>query len=476
MTYFKIYDDDGIPYDISLIDKGDGTFQIDIPTADVSLGNISVSGITIADGADSTQGAKADPIWDKASPATIVSLLKYIAASGSSSAALPDGIALDATLQSILSKLSSDPATQTTLAALNTKIPSQGQAVASASLPVVLPTAQITTLTPPAAITNYANETGGNLASIKTNTDKIPSSPSTAGNQTTLNTAIGSSTDSAASNDGSLIAIIKYIRSIFIDVWDSVNHRLNTNDAAVTALSRNNGTTDSGTLRVITATDGPLNTNLGATTDAAITTNTTGSVSGKLRGLVAILSDVWDSTNHWLKVQLAASESHIGEASAWASTVDLTITRPADTNAYAANDEWSDSTSSPSTFTLSNMARTSGGSAFITDVTVIASDNLSTKPQLLIFLFDTSVVAGNDNAAFAPSDSVMNTLVAVIPINVWYNGDDTASTGNAVGFYLGPPVGFKTSGSANLYMRVKVLNAPTPTSASTLKFRYKVRS
>lgn len=46
------------------------------------------------------------------------------------------------------------------------KIPSQGQALAAASMPVVLPAAQITTLTPPAAITNFANETGGNLATL----------------------------------------------------------------------------------------------------------------------------------------------------------------------------------------------------------------------------------------------------------------------------------------------------------------------
>jgi len=39
---------------------------------------------------------------------------------------------------------------------------------------VVLTAAQLTTLTPPAAITNFANETGGNLATVKTNTDKIP--------------------------------------------------------------------------------------------------------------------------------------------------------------------------------------------------------------------------------------------------------------------------------------------------------------
>lgn len=41
---------------------------------------------------------------------------------------------------------------------------------------------------------------------------------------------------------------------------------------------------------------------LGATTDAAVSTDTTGTVSGKLRGLVKILSNVWDSVNGRLKV------------------------------------------------------------------------------------------------------------------------------------------------------------------------------
>ena len=54
------------------------------------------------------------------------------------------------------------------LAAIKTdvdKIPSQGQALAAASMPVVLPAAQVSTLTPPAAITGFALE-AGNLASI----------------------------------------------------------------------------------------------------------------------------------------------------------------------------------------------------------------------------------------------------------------------------------------------------------------------
>lgn len=47
-------------------------------------------------------------------------------------------------------------ATQTTLASLDAKAPALGQALAAASVPVILPSATITTLTPPAAITGFA--------------------------------------------------------------------------------------------------------------------------------------------------------------------------------------------------------------------------------------------------------------------------------------------------------------------------------
>lgn len=62
------------------------------------------------------------------------------------------------------------------LAAIDTataRIPPQGQAVAGSSMPVVLPAAQVTTLTPPAAITGFALE-AGHLAAIDTSTAKIP--------------------------------------------------------------------------------------------------------------------------------------------------------------------------------------------------------------------------------------------------------------------------------------------------------------
>ncbi len=47
-------------------------------------------------------------------------------------------------------------ATETTVAAIDTKTPALGQALAAASVPVVLPAAQITAITPPAAITGFA--------------------------------------------------------------------------------------------------------------------------------------------------------------------------------------------------------------------------------------------------------------------------------------------------------------------------------
>lgn len=50
-------------------------------------------------------------------------------------------------------------ATETTLAALNTKTPALGQALAAAAVPVVLTAIQQTALTPPAAITGFATET-----------------------------------------------------------------------------------------------------------------------------------------------------------------------------------------------------------------------------------------------------------------------------------------------------------------------------
>lgn len=63
----------------------------------------------------------------------------------------------------------------TSVASIDTKTPALGQALAVAAVPVVLTVIQQTALTPPAAITGFALETGGHLAAIDTSTAKIPS-------------------------------------------------------------------------------------------------------------------------------------------------------------------------------------------------------------------------------------------------------------------------------------------------------------
>lgn len=45
------------------------------------------------------------------------------------------------------------------------------------------------------------------------------------------------------------------------------------------------------------------NDTIGTTADAAVDSDTTGTVSGKLRGLVKIFANVWDSVNGWLKIE-----------------------------------------------------------------------------------------------------------------------------------------------------------------------------
>lgn len=75
-------------------------------------------------------------------------------------------------IETLLGTIDTDTgAIATSVASIDTKTPALGQALAAASVPVVLTAAQITTLTPPAAITGFATET--TLAAVKTAVEAI---------------------------------------------------------------------------------------------------------------------------------------------------------------------------------------------------------------------------------------------------------------------------------------------------------------
>ena len=64
----------------------------------------------------------------------------------------------------------------------------------------------------------------------------------------------------------------------------------------------------------------------GSTADAAVITDASGTLSGKFRGLIKIFADVWDSSNHWIKVsvqQSAATGLQIATGSNTIGTVSV---------------------------------------------------------------------------------------------------------------------------------------------------------
>lgn len=150
-------------------------------------------------------------------------------------------------------------------------------------------------------------------------------------------------------------------------------------------------------------------------------------------------------------------------------TVQTDVTRPADTTAYAINDAISNSTTSPTSggFTLSGIARRSGGSVLITDVIVNSSADPATPLQGEIFLFNQAVTNINDNAAFAVSDTEIKTCVG----RVGFANEDVGNNN----FYHAQNLNILATcvGSADLRFLLRAKNAYTPASGEVLTITVK---
>lgn len=150
-------------------------------------------------------------------------------------------------------------------------------------------------------------------------------------------------------------------------------------------------------------------------------------------------------------------------------TVSVDVIRPPDAAAYVVNDCISNSTSAPTTFTLANAAKASGGSGFVTDVTMVSDADPVTPLQCEILVFDASVTSPNDNATFQISDADAKKLVGIFPIVLQDIGN------NQAGQYQGPPIGFTCVGLADLRFLIRAKNAYTPASGEVLTCRFKIQ-
>lgn len=229
-----------------------------------------------------------------------------------------------------------------------------------------------------------------------------------------------------------------------------------------------------GTLAV-SAADGSSVT-LGALADAAATAGATGSISAKLRSISRdLISNIVlaAGTNLIGKVgidQTTPGTTNRVQSGGTTATIGTNFTRPNDSNAYAANDSVTDSTSAPTVLTFSNMARASGGTGLITDAVFIDESNPGTVGSFDLMLYDTTFTPTNDNAAFNPSTTIQRTFVGQIPFNQQIVAGSTSQAYHARGLNIA----FTTVGSANLFGQIVARNSYTPAATGRFDIRLKV--
>lgn len=205
--------------------------------------------------------------------------------------------------------------------------------------------------------------------------------------------------------------------------------------------------------------DNAANTALGVIGDSAWISGN-GSVISLLK---AIAGPALDTASMSVKIdQTTPGTTNLVNTYGFAGTATTTITRPADTTAYTANDSFGDSTGG---HTLSSMCRASGGSGILTDATFIYSTTQVVAGT--VFIYDSSITETDDNAAWSVSDADQLKLVATIPF---------ATVADAVNSYHNVQnlnLGYTCVGTANLRYQVKVTTGYTPAASDTLTIRAK---
>lgn len=151
-----------------------------------------------------------------------------------------------------------------------------------------------------------------------------------------------------------------------------------------------------------------------------------------------------------------------------AAIVEGTYTRPADTNIYAAGDVIANSTSAATILTFSSAVRAETGTAIIQAATLVDSVAAATKLDADLYLFDTTVVMEQDNAAWDPSDAEMLTCLGVIEFR---GANFKTCGGNGITHVQGIGLPIVSVGGSSIFGILVARNAYTPASAEVLTVR-----
>lgn len=268
----------------------------------------------------------ADPATQTTLAAILAKLVAGPATEATSAAILAKLIAApstEATLAAVLAKIIAAPATEATLASVDGKTPALGQALAAASVPVILPAATVTALTPPAAIAGFAtaaNQTT-ELASLASIDGKAPALGQalaaasvpvvlTAAQITTLTppaAIAGFATETTLAAAAASLAVL--------DDWDESDRAKVNPIAGQVGVAAGAGVVGATVQRTTLASDDPAVTVLGAVADAAVTGGATGSISAKLRSLSRDLVALIAQIPATLGIKTAAASLSVAPAS-----------------------------------------------------------------------------------------------------------------------------------------------------------------
>ncbi len=126
--------------------------------------------------------------------------------------------------------------------------------------------------------------------------------------------------------------------------------------------------------------------------------------------------------------------------------VTASKTRPANATQMTAGDAIG-SSAAPFPLIFSDTVEEQGEGGLIGDAVCVVSVNQATKPNVRLYLFDEVIAGSSDNAAHAPSDAEMKSLVGFVDFSSWESGIATASAaGNSASFQSGLNLPFKPSG------------------------------
>lgn len=162
---------------------------------------------------------------------------------------------------------------------------------------------------------------------------------------------------------------------------------------------------------------------------------------------------------------LQAGEAHVGLVHGTTVDVAVTITRPADTTAYAANDSVNTSTSSPTIITFAGASRVASGTGYITKAR-LSTNQSANVAQFRMWLFKVSnPQLSNDNAAFLIKDADNANRLGYIDFPACFT---EAGSDVAVALLDGLRFGYVADSSSALYGILLTKTAFTPASGQTI--------